>query len=122
LDVAKAIVCGADVVQIASALLEHGPDYLTVIRDQLVRCLRDKEYASSDEARGVLARRSAPDRHAWERLQYTRMIEAGSRSGAAARSGAALPSAILRRTASCVGGAIGIDAAPRATVSFVTAA
>ncbi len=74
-DVAKAIVCGADVVQIASALLERGPDYLTVIRDQLVRWLRDKEYASSDEARGVLARSSAPDRHAWERLQYTRMIE-----------------------------------------------
>lgn len=74
-DVAKAIVCGTDVVQIASALLERGPDYLTVIRDQFVRWLRDKDYASSDEARGVLARNSAPDRHAWERLQYTRMLE-----------------------------------------------
>lgn len=74
-DVAKAIVCGADVVQIASALLERGPDYLAVIRDQYVRWLREKDYASSDEARGVLARSSAPDRHAWERLQYTRLIE-----------------------------------------------
>jgi dihydroorotate dehydrogenase (fumarate) len=74
-DVAKAIVCGADVVQIASSLLERGPAYLAVIRDQLVRWLRDQDYTSSDEARGVLARSSAPDRHAWERLQYTRLLD-----------------------------------------------
>lgn len=68
-------MCGADVVQVASALLEHGPDYLTVIRDQLVRWLRNKDDASSDEARGVRARSSALDRHAWERLQSTRLID-----------------------------------------------
>jgi dihydroorotate dehydrogenase (fumarate) len=73
-DAAKAIVCGADVVQLASSLLERGPDHLAVIRDQLVRWLSETGYASSDEARGVLARNSAPDRHAWERLQYTRML------------------------------------------------
>lgn len=74
-DVAKAIVCGADVVQLASALLERGPDHLAVIREHYVRWLRDKGYAASDEARGVLARNAAPDRHAWERLQYTRLLE-----------------------------------------------
>jgi dihydroorotate dehydrogenase (fumarate) len=74
-DVAKAIVCGADVVQLASVLLERGPDYLAVIRDQLVSWLNEKGYASSDEARGVLARDSAPDRHTWERVHYTRMLE-----------------------------------------------
>ncbi|HEX7838861.1 MAG TPA: dihydroorotate dehydrogenase-like protein [Kofleriaceae bacterium] len=74
-DAAKAIVCGADVVQLASALLERGPDHLTGIRDQYQRWLAEKGYASSDEARGVLARNSAPDRHAWERVQYTRMLE-----------------------------------------------
>jgi hypothetical protein len=61
LDVAKAIVCSTDVVQIASSLLE--------------RWLRDQDYASSDEARGVLARSSAADHHAWERLQYTRLLD-----------------------------------------------
>jgi hypothetical protein len=33
-------------------VLERGPDYLTVIRDQFVRWLGEKGYASSDEARG----------------------------------------------------------------------
>lgn len=73
-DAAKAIVCGADVVQIASALVERGPGYLAVIKDQLARWLEQHEYASCNEARGVLARTSAPDRHAWERLQYTRLL------------------------------------------------
>lgn len=74
-DAAKAIVCGADVVQLASSLLERGPDYLTVIRDQYLRWLGDKDFASSNDTRGILARNSAPDRHAWERLQYTRMLD-----------------------------------------------
>jgi len=74
-DVAKAIVCGADVVQLASVLLERGPAYLGIIREQLVRWLDDKQYASSDEVRGVLARNSAPDRHAWERLHYMRLLD-----------------------------------------------
>jgi dihydroorotate dehydrogenase (fumarate) len=74
-DVAKAIVCGADVVQLASALLERGPGHVGVIREQLARWLTEKSYASSDEARGVLARGSAPDQHAWERLQYMRLLD-----------------------------------------------
>jgi dihydroorotate dehydrogenase (fumarate) len=74
-DAAKAIVCGADVVQLASVLLERGPEHAGVIREQLVRWLTDKGYASSNEARGVLARGSAPDHHAWERLQYMRLLD-----------------------------------------------
>ena len=74
-DVAKAIVCGADVVQLASVLLERGPAYLGVIRDQLARWLDEQRYGSSDEARGVLALGSAPDPHAWERLHYMRLLD-----------------------------------------------
>ena len=74
-DVAKAIVCGADVVQLASVLLERGPRHTGVILEQLAGWLAEQGYASSDEARGVLARDSAPDRHAWERLQYIRLLD-----------------------------------------------
>jgi len=73
-DVAKAIVCGADVVQLASAVLERGPAYISVIRDQLVRWLDEKHYVSSSEARGVLAADSAPDPHAWERFNYMQLL------------------------------------------------
>lgn len=74
-DVAKAIVCGADVVQLASVLLQRGPIHVGVIRAQLERWLDEKQYVSSNEARGVLALGSTPDRHAWERLQYMRLLD-----------------------------------------------
>jgi dihydroorotate dehydrogenase (fumarate) len=74
-DAAKAILCGAHVVQLASVLLERGPRYVGALRDELVEWLDAKGYESSAEARGVLDLRSAPDPHAWERLNYTRMLD-----------------------------------------------
>jgi dihydroorotate dehydrogenase (fumarate) len=74
-DAAKAIVCGADVVQLASVLLERGPGHVAVVRDQLAAWLDGQGYASSDEARGVLAHGSAPDLHAWERLHYMQLLD-----------------------------------------------
>ena len=75
LDAAKAILSGAHVVQLASVLLERGPQHLAVLRDELAAWLNAKGYKSSAEARGVLDLRSAPDPHAWERLNYTRMLD-----------------------------------------------
>ena len=75
LDAAKAILSGAHVVQLASVLLEHGPKHLAVLRDELTRWLDAKGYKSSAEARGVLDLGSAPNPHAWERLNYTRMLD-----------------------------------------------
>lgn len=75
LDAAKAIVCGADVVQLAAALLERGPAHLGIVRAQLAQWLDEKRYVSSDEARGVLALGSTPDPHAWERVQYMRLLD-----------------------------------------------
>ena len=75
LDAAKAILSGAHVVQLASVLLEHGAQHVSVVRDELARWLHEKGYRSSAEARGVLDLRSAPDPHAWERLNYARMLD-----------------------------------------------
>ena len=75
LDAAKAILCGAHAVQLATVLLERGPQHVAVLRDELRGWLREKGYRSSSEARGVLDLRPAPDPHAWERLNYTRMLE-----------------------------------------------
>jgi dihydroorotate dehydrogenase (fumarate) len=74
-DAAKAILCGAHVVQLASALLERGPAHVGVLRDELMRWLDEKNYRSSAEARGILDLRSSPDPHAWERLNYARMLD-----------------------------------------------
>ena len=84
LDAAKAFVCGADVVQLASVLLERGPAHVGVLCEQLARWLDDNQYVSSDEARGVLARGQTPDLHAWERLHYMQLLD-GWRPRSAAR-------------------------------------
>jgi dihydroorotate dehydrogenase (fumarate) len=75
LDAAKAILCGADVVQLASVLLERGPAHVGVLGAELAGWLDEKRYASSDEARGILALGSTPDAHAWERVQYMKLLE-----------------------------------------------
>jgi len=74
-DAAKAILAGAHVVQVASALLVHGPRHVASIRDRLAAWLDEKGYRSSAEARGVLDASTAPDPHAWARLNYARMLD-----------------------------------------------
>jgi dihydroorotate dehydrogenase (fumarate) len=74
-DAAKAILCGAHVVQLASVLLARGPGYISEIRQDLDQWLDAKGYVSSAESRAVLASNSAPDPHAWERLNYVRVLE-----------------------------------------------
>jgi dihydroorotate dehydrogenase (fumarate) len=73
-DAAKAILSGAHVVQLASVLLARGPAHVGVLRDELLAWLDAKGYASITQARGILDLRSAPDPHAWERLNYARML------------------------------------------------
>ena len=75
LDAAKALLSGAHVVQLATVLLARGPQHIAVLQGELAGWLDEKGYRSSAEARGVLDLRSAPDPHAWERLQYTRMLD-----------------------------------------------
>ncbi|WP_407107574.1 dihydroorotate dehydrogenase-like protein [Rhodococcus aetherivorans] len=54
-DVIKYLLAGADVVQSASALLRHGPDYAAVLLDGVREWMRRKGYRSVDEFRGMLA-------------------------------------------------------------------
>ena len=74
-DAARAILCGAHVVQVASALLEHGPARMATLRDTLLRWLDAKGYASSAGARGVLSLDRVPDPTAWTRMNYIRTLE-----------------------------------------------
>jgi dihydroorotate dehydrogenase (fumarate) len=75
LDAAKAILCGAHVVQLASVLLARGPGHVRALRDELAGWLQEKGYQSAGEARGVLGLSTCPDPHAWERLNYMRVLD-----------------------------------------------
>ncbi len=74
-DAAKAILCGAHVVQVVSSLLQHGPDHVRGLVDGLRARLHRLGYRSVEEALGALSLDRAPDPHAWERLNYARLLQ-----------------------------------------------
>jgi dihydroorotate dehydrogenase (fumarate) len=73
-DAVKAILCGAQVVQVASALLQHGPGRAGGILAELRDWLAVHGHADLREIRGLLARHPGRDPAAWERLNYIRML------------------------------------------------
>jgi dihydroorotate dehydrogenase (fumarate) len=70
----KAILAGADTVQMVSAILRHGPGYLFVMRDALSRWMEAHNFATVDEVRGRLSLASSPDASAFERAYYIRTL------------------------------------------------
>jgi dihydroorotate dehydrogenase (fumarate) len=69
-DVAKYLLAGADVVQSASALLRHGPEYAGTLLQDLRNWMNRKGFQTVDDVRGLLA---APDAQGWaaqERADY----------------------------------------------------
>jgi dihydroorotate dehydrogenase (fumarate) len=70
----KAILAGADVVQMVSAILRHGPSYFSLMRDELTRWMESLQIGRLDEVRGrlSLAKTEAPS--AFERAQYVRTV------------------------------------------------
>jgi dihydroorotate dehydrogenase (fumarate) len=75
-DAIKAIMAGADAVQIVSALLKHGPERLGVILQDMTRWLEEHDYESLAQLRGSMSLRHCPDPSAYERANYMRILQA----------------------------------------------
>lgn len=73
-DVIKALLAGADVVQMATALLRHGPPHLTQLRTEVSRWLEEHEYESVTQMKGSLSRGNSPDPSAFERANYMKAL------------------------------------------------
>jgi len=73
-DAIKLLLAGADVVSMASALLRHGPDLLTTIMEEIEAWMRDKEFNSIDDFRGLVHPRSGTNSNAFERSNYIQTI------------------------------------------------
>jgi len=71
----KAVLAGADVIQMVSALLHHGPSYIEVMRHSLEQWLEWHHMGSVAEARGLLSHRKTQDPGAWERANYIRTLQ-----------------------------------------------
>jgi dihydroorotate dehydrogenase (fumarate) len=74
-DVVKALLAGADTVQLVSVLLRHGPRFLTTLVNGLTQWLNEHEYQNVDQLRGVMSHRRCPDPAAFERANYIRILQ-----------------------------------------------
>jgi dihydroorotate dehydrogenase (fumarate) len=73
-DAAKALLVGADVVMMTSALLRHGPAHIATVEAELVAWLTERDYASVDQLRGSVSHRRTTDPTGFERANYLRTL------------------------------------------------
>ena len=66
----KALMVGADVVMMTSALLRHGPEHVGTVAAELVAWLTEREYSSIDQLRGSASAARVEDPAAFERANY----------------------------------------------------
>ena len=74
-DAIKAVMAGAHAVQVVSALLQHGPEYLKKLRDGMASLLEKLEYSSLQQMRGNMSLARCPDPGAFERANYMRILQ-----------------------------------------------
>ena len=70
----KALLAGADAVQIVSGLLRHGPSQVAAMKEGLARWMAWHKFERLDEARGLASLRATGDRELFERAQYIRTL------------------------------------------------
>ena len=75
LDLVKAIMAGANAVQIVSAILRHGPRQITALKQGLADWMEKHEYESVAQMTGAVSHRTSSDPAAFERANYMRVLQ-----------------------------------------------
>jgi dihydroorotate dehydrogenase (fumarate) len=73
-DAIKALLAGANIVMMASALLRHGPQHITQVLDQMREWLTERGYDSVQPMIGSTSRNRSQDASAFERGNYMRAL------------------------------------------------
>lgn len=79
-DMLKALMAGADVTQMCSALLQHGPQHIATTLQQLQHWLEEHEYESVSQLKGSISRQRAINPSAYERANYISVLDSYSHS------------------------------------------
>lgn len=74
-DAIKAIMTGADAVQLVSTLLQHGPQHLAILRREIDHWMVEHEYESVAQMRGSMSLQRCPDPAAYERGNYVKLLQ-----------------------------------------------
>jgi len=73
-DAIKALMVGADVAMMTSALLREGPIYIEAVEAEMRHWLEENEYGSVTQLRGSASQGNVADAAAFERAQYIRTL------------------------------------------------
>lgn len=74
-DAIKALMAGANAVQLVSALLMHGPGHLKTIIQGVHKWMEEHEYSSMRQMIGSMSLSRCPDPAAFERANYMRVLQ-----------------------------------------------
>ena len=73
-DVLKAMMAGAKIAMMTSALLEHGTAYVKTVLNNLEHWMQEHEYESIQQMQGSMSYKSVAQPSAFERANYMRML------------------------------------------------
>jgi dihydroorotate dehydrogenase (fumarate) len=74
-DVLKAVMAGADAVQLASVLLKHGVKHVEVILNDMKKWMQEKEYESIEQMKGSMSYKSVAEPAAYTRANYMKTLQ-----------------------------------------------
>jgi len=74
-DAIKAVMAGANGVQVVSALLQKGPGHLRTLREEMIQWMEEHDYESLEQMRGSMNLLGCPDPKAFERANYLRVLQ-----------------------------------------------
>jgi len=75
LDVIKSTMAGADIVEMVSAIMKHGPKHLRTVRTEIEAWLSANEWESLNQMRGNMSFRKIPNPAVYERETFRRMFQ-----------------------------------------------
>ncbi len=73
-DILKAMMSGADAVQMVSAILKHGAGHIQTVLDDLIQWMEEKEYVSIEQMKGSISLHHTSNPSAYERANYMRLL------------------------------------------------
>jgi dihydroorotate dehydrogenase (fumarate) len=78
-DAVKAVMSGANAVQMVSALLRHGTDFLVKVREETVKWMEEHEYESLRQMQGSMSLLHCPEPQDFMRANYVQILQSWKR-------------------------------------------